>query len=160
VTIPDCTAGGRCAPPEESTAAFTLVGVPAELAFAVPGYYDGLFVAPGTFPELPDHPLHEAVFGPRSRPDYRQGCGEMFRLEGTVNLAGPLRLEVTASEVELAEDQEGAWLVVDAGTRIDGFDRKGIPTLAPGDEIVVRAQLCEGHGELPGAVADLIKPAS
>jgi hypothetical protein len=157
-TIPDCTVGGRCAPPEESVTAYALVGVPTEVAVAVPGHYDGLFVAAGTFPELADHPLHEAVFGRRNRPDYRQDCGEAFRLEGTVNLAAPLRIDVTESEVELSEDQ-GAKLVVDAGTRIDGFDRNGIATLAPGDEIVVRAQLCEGHGELPGPVARMIEPA-
>jgi hypothetical protein len=38
VTIPDCTKGGRCAPPEESIAAFELTGVPADVALVVPGY--------------------------------------------------------------------------------------------------------------------------
>ena len=157
-TIPDCTAGGRCAPPEEEVVAFELAGVPTEVAVLVPEYFDGLFIAAGTFPELPGHPLHEAVFGRPSRPDYRQGCGAAFRLEGTVNLASPLRIDVSGSEVELDED-EGTWLVVDSRTRVDGFDRNGIATLEPGDEIVVRAQACEGHGELPGPVADVIEPA-
>jgi hypothetical protein len=159
VTIPDCTRGGRCAPPEESIAAFELTGVPAEVAVLVPEFYDELFVAAGTFPELADHPLHEAVFGRPSRPDYRQGCGEVFRLQGTVNLAGPLRVAVTASEIELDEDQQGAWLELDARSRIDGFDSNGIPTLEPGDEIVAQVRTCEGHGELAGPVVDLIEPA-
>jgi hypothetical protein len=98
------------------------------------------------------------VFGRPSRPDYRQGCGEAFRLEGTVNLASPLRIDVTASEIELDEDQQGAWLALDARSNVDGFDRDGIPTLEPGDEIVARARVCEGHGEVPGPVVDLIEP--
>ncbi len=159
-TIPDCTAVARCAPPEDSIAAYGLDGVPTDVAMLVPGYYDGLFVAAGTFPELADHPLHEAVFGRPNRPDYRQGCGAAFRLEGTVDLAGPLRIDVTASEIELDGDREGTWLALDARTRIDGFDRNGIPTLEPGDEIAVRATVCQGHGELPGPLASLIEPAS
>ncbi len=47
----------------------------------------------------------------------------------------------------------------DSRTRIDGFDRNGIATLEPGDAIVARVRVCEGHGELAGPVADLIEPA-
>jgi hypothetical protein len=83
--IPDCTAGGRCAPPEETIAAFAVGGVPPEAAVLVPDYYGGLFIAAGTFPELPDHPLHEALYGRPNRPTYRQGCGPVFVMEGTVN---------------------------------------------------------------------------
>jgi len=155
--IPDCTAGGRCAPPEDAMAAFEISGVPPEAAVLVPDYYDGLFMAAGTFPQLPDHPLHEAVYGRPNRPDYRQECGPTFAIEGAVDQVDPLRIDVRGSEVELDEEAEGAWLAVDSGTRIEGFDREGIATLEPGDDIVVRAQLCVGNGELAGPLAVLIE---
>jgi hypothetical protein len=158
-TIPDCTAGGRCAPPEETMPAFEVPGVAPAAALLVPDYFSGLFIAAGTFPELADHPLHEAVYGRPNRPNYRQDCGAAFDLEGTVNQVGPLRIDVTSSEVELNEEDEGAWLVVDSQTRIQGFDRNGIATLEPGDELVVRAQVCEGNGEPPGLLAVVIEPA-
>ncbi|MGH3027817.1 MAG: hypothetical protein ACRDMW_04610, partial [Gaiellaceae bacterium] len=63
------------------------------------------------------------------------------------------------SELALDEEGEGLWLTVDAGSRIEGFDREGIATLEPGDEIVARAQLCVGHGEPAGPLAVRIEPA-
>jgi len=83
----------------------------------------------GTFPQLPDHPLHEAVYGLPNRPDYRRECGSTFALEGTVDQVDPLRIDVRRSEVELDEEAQSAWLVVDSRTRIEGFDREGIATL-------------------------------
>ena len=151
--IPDCTAGGRCAPPEETVAAFEIGGVPAEAALLAPDYY-GLFVAAGTFPELPDHPLHEAVYGLSNRPNLRLDCGSVFTIEGTVNQVDPLRIDVESSELELSEEDERTWLEVDSGTRIEGFDRSGIATLEPGDEIVILARLCQGE-----LLADSIEPA-
>ena len=133
-------------------AAFEISGMPPEAAVLVPDYYDGLFIAAGTFPQLPDHPLHEAVYGRPNRPDYRRECKPTFAIEGTVEQVDPLRI-VRRSEVELDEEAEGACVTVDSGTRIEGFDREGIATLEPGDEIVVRAQLCVGTGELAGPVA-------
>jgi hypothetical protein len=156
--IPHCGTGGRCAPPEETVAAFEIADVPPEAAVLAPDYF-GLFVAGGTFPQLRDHPLHEALYGSPSRPSYRTGCGKVFRLEATVEQASPLRLDVQSSDVPVDESDEGAWLEVDSGTRIEGFDRDGIATLEVGDEIVVRAQRCVGHGELAGPLAELIEPA-
>jgi hypothetical protein len=72
---------------------------------------------------LPTTTLHEAVYGRPNRPNYRQECGAAFDLEGTVNQVGPLRIDVTSSEVELNEEDEGAWLVVDSQARVQGFDR-------------------------------------
>lgn len=77
--------------------------------------------------------------------------------EGTVTQVDPLRIDVERTEVDVEEDDEDARLQVDSGTRIDGFDRQGIATLAPGDEIVVTARLCQG--ELAGPLADSIEPA-
>ena len=156
--IPHCGTGGRCAPPEDTVSAFEIAEVPPEAAVLAPDYY-GLFLANGTFPQLRDHPLHDALYGSPDRPSYRTGCGTVFRLEATVDQVSPLRVDVESSEVAMDKSDEGAWLEVDAGTRIEGFDRDGIATLEAGDEIVVRAQDCVGHGELAGPLAVSIEPA-
>ena len=75
-----------------------------------------------------------------------------------MNLVDPLRIDVERSELELSEEDEGVWLEVDSGTRIHGFDRTGIATLEPGDDILVRARLC-GLADLAGPVAVSIEPA-
>jgi hypothetical protein len=154
--IPDCTADGRCAPPEDTVAAFEIAEVPSEAAVLAPDYY-GLFVAARTFPEPPEHPLHEAVYGLATRPSFRADCGAAFVFEGTVTQVDPIRIDVERTEVDVEEDDEHARLEIDSGTRIDGFDREGIATLAPGDELVVTARLCQG--ELAGPLADSIEPA-
>jgi len=156
--IPHCGTGGRCAPPEDTVSAFEIAEVPPEAAVLAPDYY-GLFLANGTFPQLRDHPLHDALYGSPDRPSYRTGCGTVFRLEATVDQVSPLRVDVESSEVAMDKSDEGAWLEVDAGTRIEGFDQDGIATLEAGDEIVVRAQDCVGHGELTGPLAVSIEPA-
>ena len=123
--IPHCGTGGRCAPPEDTVPAFEIAGVPPEAAVLAPDYY-GLFVANGTFPQLRDHPLHEALYGSPDLPSYGTGCGTVFRLEATVEQVSPLRVDVKSADVDVDESGEGAWLEVDAGTRIEGFDRDGI----------------------------------
>lgn len=51
--IPPCAAGGHCAPPEETVAAYAIAGVPTEAAILVPDYYEELFLAPARFPSCP-----------------------------------------------------------------------------------------------------------
>jgi hypothetical protein len=82
----------------------------------------------------------------------------VFAIEGKVNLVDPLRIDVHGSEVELSTEDEGAWLEIDSRTRIQGFDRQGIATLEPGDEIAARAQICKG--KLAGPLAVSIQPAA
>jgi uncharacterized protein DUF6281 len=160
--IPHCDVGGRCAPPEETVAAFEIPGIPREVAILAPGYDGSPFLAPGTFPELPDHPLHEAVYGLPTRPSYRADCGAAFVFEGTVTQVSPLRVEpageVPGGLTETTEDGEHVLLQVDSGTTIEGFDRNGVATLAEGDEIRVRARACTS-GELAGPLADSVEPA-
>jgi hypothetical protein len=160
--IPHCGTGGRCAPPEEEVGVFSLTGVPVDVAIAAPGLEAEplIFLAPGTFPALPDHPLHEAIFGSPARPIYRQRCGEPFRLVGEVTQATfSLRIrapEEVPEELETVEDQ--FWLELDAQTRVEGFDRNGVATIVEGQRIAVSARMCEGHGEPVGPLADVISP--
>ena len=161
--IPHCGTGGRCAPPEEEVGVLSLTGVPVDVAIAAPGLEAEplVFLAPGTFPALPDHPLHDAIFGSPARPIYRQGCGERFRLVGEVTQATfNLRIrapEEVPGELETFEDQ--VWLELDTQTRVEGFDRNGVATIVEGEKIAVSARMCEGHGELPGPLVDVIRPA-
>jgi hypothetical protein len=160
--IPHCGTGGRCAPPEEKVAVFALTGVPIDVAVAAPGLEAEplIFLAPGTFPAFPDHPLHEAIFGSPAKPNYRQGCGEPFHFAGEVTDASfNLRLHPTGPLPEgLDTEEEQVWLELDVETHVEGFDRNGVATIAEGEKVVVDARLCEGHGELPGPLADLIQP--
>jgi hypothetical protein len=161
--IPHCGAGGRCAPPEEEVGVFSLTGVPVDVAIAAPGLEGEplVFLAPGTFPALPDHPLHEAFFGSPRKPNYRQRCGEPFGFTGEVSQAmfNP-RIRVAEPVPEqLEEDDDGqVWLELDANSRVEGFDRNGVATIAEGEEIAVTARLCEGSGEVPGPVVAVLRP--
>ena len=164
--IPHCGTGGRCAPPEEEVAVFALTDVPVDVAIAAPGLEAEtetlIFLAPGTFPALPDHPLHEAIFGSPARPHYRRGCGEPFRFTGEVTQANfSLRVRIADPVPEQVETHdEPLTLELDAQTHVEGFDRNGVVRIMEGEKIVVSARVCEGYGEVPGPVADLIQPGS
>lgn len=87
--------------------AFEIADVPPDAAVLAPDYH-GLFLANGTFPELRDHPLHEALYGSPDRPSYRTACGTVFRLEATVDQVSPLRVDVESADVTVDESNEGA----------------------------------------------------
>jgi hypothetical protein len=161
--IPDCGTGGRCAPPEEEVEVFSLTGVPVDVAIAAPGLEAEplVFLAPGTFPALPDHPLHDAMYGSPAKPNYRQRCGEAFGFGGEVTQAnGTLRMRVADPVPEqLEEDDDGqVWLELDATSRVEGFDRNGIATIAEGEQVTVTARLCEARGEPAGLLVDVLRP--
>jgi hypothetical protein len=161
--IPDCTASGRCAPPEERTAVFAVTGVAPEIAIASPawGNESGIFLAPGTFPALPDHPLHEALYGSAEKPNYRQQCGDPFTLRGEVTQTS-LGLRIRAADPvpeQLEEDEDGqVWLELDARSRAEGFDRNGVAMISVGEEVVATARLCEVQGEPTGPLVDVLRP--
>jgi hypothetical protein len=159
--IPHCGTGG--APPEEEVGVFSLTGVPVDVAIAAPGLEAEalVFLAPGTFPALRDHPLHDALYGSPAKPNYRQQCGEPFGFRGEVTQAsGTLRIRVADPAPEqLAEDDDGqVWVELDATSRVEGFDRNGLATISEGEEVLVTAQVCEAHGEPSGPIADVVRP--
>jgi hypothetical protein len=73
--------GGACAPPEETIAVFALGGVRPSVAIVDDGSSGTVLLAPGSFPQLSDHPLHEAVYGFPIAP----GCGRPFALTGEIS---------------------------------------------------------------------------
>ena len=160
--IPHCGTGGRCAPPEAKTAVFALEGVAPEIAIAAPAVdaETHFFLALGTFPALPDHPLHEAIYGSPTEPNYRQRCGRPFAFAG--NVTGTISgLRITVDEPvpeQLVMDDEQVWLELDAKSRVEGFDRNGVATLAEDDEVVVTARLCKVAGEPAALLVDLLRP--
>jgi len=155
--LPDCTAGGRCAPPGETVAVFRLAGIDPAIAVTT---RDDLYLAPGTFPALPDHPLHDALFGSPASPSYREHCREPFRFSGEATQAGFI-LRVDPDEPapdELASDDGQVWVELDARSVVEGFDRNGIVTVDAGARVDVTARLCEG--ELAGPLVDRLEPAA
>lgn len=156
--IPDCEAGGRCAPPGESVEVVRLKGVDPSVAV---GARNGVYLAPGTLPELPDHPLHDAVYGSRTSPSYRERCGEPFVFTGEVGeAAGSLRVDLAdpaPDQLEQLADDGLVWVEVDAGTVVEGFDRNGVATFEVGAPVEVTARVCD-LGEVSGPLAGLIRP--
>jgi hypothetical protein len=160
--IPDCTEeGGRCAPPGKAVEVFGLEGVDPSVAVAT---RKGVYLAPGTFPALPDHPLHELVFGSPSTPNYRKGCGEPFAFTGEViDQAG---FSLIVDPAGTPPDQVGEWLdadgyiwvEVDAYSLVEGFDRNGVATIENGTPVEVTARMCEPD-EIGGPLAYRIRPA-
>jgi hypothetical protein len=110
--------------PNRPTTVFAVRGVSPELAVIDDG---SLYLNAGYFTELPDHPLHDVLHGDSSKP--RRG-GSPCTIDGRV-------LE-TFSFLWM-ETQRGRRMgvAVDVRTRIEGFDRGGLPYLEEDDAIRV-----------------------
>jgi hypothetical protein len=164
--IPSCSDedGIGCRGPESSPVdVLRLPGIDPAIAVGVPprGRLSRVYLAPGYFPELPGHPLHDAVYE-RGRPNERLGS----RCEAPVELAGTVVRTPTWGGVfavrfagDLVRRQFGYTAVfVDAQTRIVGLDRNGLPYVDAGDRLQARVRECTASGERYKVVADLIEP--
>ena len=122
-------------------------GVSPKLAVARPGQ-PGVFLAPGTFPQLPRHPLHGTLYGSRRAPDAMKDrvCGAPHRVTGFLPYtpgAGSTMTLRTAQGIDVP-------VVIDAGTRIRGARRvAGQPTVAGGDALSVVGRRCADTYERP-----------
>lgn len=134
--------GERLDPPEPDVPVELqrIRGVSAKLAVVRPGQ-PGVFLAPGTFPELPGHPLHKALYGPRTAPDATtdRACGARHRVSGylpyTPGAGGPMTLR-TAEGLDVP-------IVVDAHTRFRGARRVARqPVVTGGDALAVVGRRC------------------
>jgi hypothetical protein len=118
--------------------------IPPEVALYVDGESGAVYTNPGAFIELPVHPLHDNYFGGPRRPR-RSARGHRCRIDGRAMLSSSLFLRTSTGEQNV---------VVDARTRITGFDHAGMPILATGDLLRI-------HGRCPRSetiVARLIEP--
>jgi len=118
--------------------------IPPEIAVYVDGDSDTVYRNPGAFVELPAHPLHDNYFdGPRD--PRRHAPGDRCRIDGQALLSSALFLRTPSGERNV---------VVDARTRIEGFDHAGMPILATGDLLRIHGR-CSRRETI---VARLIEP--
>ena len=122
-------------------------GVSTKLAVTRPDQ-PGVFLAPGTFPQLPRHPLHTALHGSRRAPDATEdrSCGPRTRHRGVLLATPPAGGEIaltTSAGLDLP-------VIVDARTRFRGARRvAGQPVVAAGDALTVTGRRCAGPYEAP-----------
>ena len=122
-------------------------GVSPKLAVVRPGQ-PGVFLAPGTFPELPRHPLHGALYGSRAAPDAMRDrdCGPPHRVTGFLPYtpgAGSAMTLRTAAGTDVP-------VVVEARTRLRGARRvAGQPTVGGGDALAVIGRRCADAYDRP-----------
>jgi len=94
---------------------------------------DTMYVNEGFPTELPDHPLHNFLYGSPERPRRRDG-GRTCRLDGVVTpIAFGIAIEVHSQEIDV---------VFDARTRVRGFRRAGLPYFREGDRVRVHGRRC------------------
>jgi hypothetical protein len=129
-SVPGCNDGGG-PEPDRSTTVFAVRGVSPELAVIDDA---SLYLNTGYFTELPDHPLHDVLHDGSSKS--RRG-GSPCTIEG--------RVRDTFSSLWM-ETQSGRRMSVgvDVHTRIEGFDRAGLPYLERDDAIRVHGRCRRG----------------
>jgi hypothetical protein len=149
--------GGACAPPEETIAVFALGGVRPSVAIVDDGSSGTVLLAPGTFPQLSDHPLLEAVYGFPDRPGLRTTvCLDRRDLADRLAPLGSDRGANGPGESLAGEETQ---IELDARTRVEGFDRHGVATLEEGDAVSIVARMCS-MPEADWPLADVIEPAA
>jgi len=138
-------------------------GVDPRVAVGGPSGRD-VFLAAGFFPQLPDHPLHEAAYGSPRRPNERAGwhCDDAIPgLVGTVTQTpGWGFIFGVRFDGDRVRRQYGRTAVfVDARTRIAGFDEFDLPRITEGDRIRATVRECTASGRRYKVVADSISNA-
>jgi hypothetical protein len=94
---------------------------------------DTMYVNEGFPTELPDHPLHNFLYGSPDRPRRRDG-GRRCRLDGVVTpIAFGIAIEVHSEEIDVGFDSR---------TRVRGFRRAGLPYFREGDRVRVHGRRC------------------
>jgi hypothetical protein len=159
-----CTADVKEESGGESVDVFRLPGVHPEIAVValMPGPV--AYIGPGYMTQLPDHPLHDEMYGSARRPNERSGwnCGEPIGLTGTVVSvpaygSGGLEVRVDGNPLRRQDGRTG--LFTDALTRVTGFDRNGIPYIRKGDRLRASVRECttaEGtYKVVPDSIAAL-----
>jgi hypothetical protein len=149
----------------EAVPVFRLTGIDPEVAVGARHYGREVYLAAGYFTELPDHPLHMAIYKSPRLPNERAGwqCGPPIRdLLGAVVNETPGAgwvFQVRFEGDQVRRDLDRTALFVDARTHISGFDRNGLPHIVEGDRLRATVLECTASGGRYKVVADSISPA-
>jgi hypothetical protein len=149
--LPACTADDD----DQPVTIRRVAHVPPALAVAregVPGK-NSVYLAPGFFPVLADHPLHRLLVRRARGLERPRRCSGRYRVTGTVlrtpiNNGVPLRVGSSELSVQIV-----------TGTEIIGFRRAGYPYLQRRDLVDVRGRRCDLGGFERVYVADIVAPA-
>jgi hypothetical protein len=149
--VPACTADDE----DQRVIIRRVANVPPALAVARDGVLgkNSVYLAPGFFPVLADHPLHGLLVRRARGLGRPRRCSGRFRLTGTVhrtpiNNGVPLRVGRRELSVQVV-----------TGTEIIGFRRAGYPYLQRRDLVDVRGRRCDLEGFERVYVADVVTPA-
>jgi hypothetical protein len=139
----DATESASCAPrgePGRRVRLFGVEGVPTRIALAPATIGESLFVAPGTFVPLPEHPLHDAEYGAPTRPDLTRGrrCGGRAAVSVRV-----IRLTPLGQGMRVQRGTRKFWLRIDVNTRFVGLGRP-IPRVRENQRLAVEYVRCRG----------------
>jgi hypothetical protein len=124
-----CDGGDKGAPLE----LWTIEGVDPSVALMGAGLVGDpsgerpYFIAAGTLPQLPSHPLHEAIFGSPDLPDERSES----ICSGVATVDAEVAETPTGSSVSV-RPQFPAGVTLDAKTRVEGFPPGELPRLHEG----------------------------
>ena len=141
---------------------FRLSGIDPQVAVGARASGREVYLAAGYFPELPDHPLHVAIYGSPRRPNERAGwrCeAPIPDLLGTVVNETPgwgWVFQVRFEDERIKREVGRTALFVDAQTSITGFDRDGLPHIVKGDRFRAIVRECTASGGRYKVVADSI----
>jgi hypothetical protein len=128
-SLPGCNDGGG-PEPDRSTTVFAVRGVSPEVAVIDDA---SLYVNTGYFTELPDHPLHDVL---------HDGWGKSRRRGSPCTVDG--RVLETFFSLWMQTQRGRMSVAVDVHTRIEGFDRAGLPYLEEDDMIRVHGRCRRG----------------
>jgi hypothetical protein len=103
---------------------YRIEGIAPEIAVYGSDIVRDPYLNPGAFTELPQHPFHENYFESPRRP-VRRVRGKPCTFDGRVE---------SLSAMYVA----GRNVIIDARTRISGFDQAGMPILHEGDKVRIR----------------------
>ena len=129
---PGCNDGGPHEPDAE-IGVREVSGVPPEVAVYRQWGTSTTYLNAGYPTELPDHPLHDRIYGSPDRPRRRER-GERCRIDGEVR--------ETWGHPIVTFKGRSVIVGIDARTRVTGFDRDGLPYFERGDRLRIQGYGC------------------
>jgi hypothetical protein len=139
-------------PPPADGVVVAIAGIRPSVAVGAAGQPHLAYLAFGYFPELASHPLHEG--GVR---DFTRGCHVTgrFSLVGRVKQHGSallVQVDRSSGSLQVRPHVTFVQLLVDARTRIEGFERNGLPYVTEGDRLRSSGVTCRFQGAQSPAI--------